>query len=124
MSLFTLIVGERGDYTMLKILLATSTILIATSSLVQASAPTIDNSVVISASGQSLDQDTMGLELFADRGRGGNSGRGGGDNSGHDDDNDHDNDDNDDDNDDDNGETDDSGCDSAHDIAEHANCRT
>jgi hypothetical protein len=111
---------------MLKTLLAVSTILIAVSSFAQASVPMLDNAGTSSAS--SLDQTPTPMKMLADRGGdsggGGNSGSGG--NSGHDDNDDgHDrNDDNDNDNDNGIGNgNNNSGCDSAHDIAEHANCR-
>jgi hypothetical protein len=111
---------------MLKTLLAVSTILIAASSFAQASAPMLDNAGASSASG--LDQATTQMKMLADRG--GDSGSGG--NSGHDDGGDrHDRNDSDDghdrndNNDNDNGNNNNnSGCDSAHDIAEHSNCRS
>jgi hypothetical protein len=126
-------VSANGGYKMLKTLLAVSTILIAASSFAQASVPLLDNAGAFSAS--SLDQTPTPMKILADRGSdsggGGNSGRGGHDDDRDSDDNDGGRDDHDrndrhdgnDDNDNGNNNNNNSGCDSAHDIAEHANCR-
>jgi hypothetical protein len=118
MSLLTLIVSANGEYIMLKTLLITSTVLIAASSLAQASMPLFDNSNSPLVS-NSIDQENSILNLFADSGHDDNDSDGH-DSSGHDDNGGHDAND---DSNDDNGSND-SRCDSAHDIAEHAGCRT
>jgi hypothetical protein len=80
---------------MLKVFFAASTILIAVSGMAQASVSMLDDNGLVSTNSQSLNQNTMGLKVYADNDRDGNDGE---------DDNDG------------------SGCDSPDDGAEHTGC--